>query len=104
MGAHASLACMPARWPGRPIRARGRGACRSARCGARLREKGEDEEGRETDEWAPLVSESEEKEKGWQLVGLRLQHGLGRRVRGKGKIRHMLVAKALQIVLKLALS
>jgi hypothetical protein len=66
--------------------------------------KSEDEEGRETDEWAPLISESEEKEKRWRLVGLRLWHGLGRRVRGKGRIRPMLVAKALQTVLKLALS
>jgi hypothetical protein len=44
--------------------ARSHGACRSARCGARLRGKGEDEEGRETDERVPLASEREEKERG----------------------------------------
>jgi uncharacterized protein involved in type VI secretion and phage assembly len=42
---------------------RGRGACRSVRCGARLRRKGEEDERRETDERALLVSEKEEKEK-----------------------------------------
>jgi hypothetical protein len=100
LGVRASSAARPSHPRARPRRVQ----VAAMRCEAEG--KSEYEEGRETDEWAPLVSESEEKKKRWRLVRLRLRlrHGLGRRVRGKGRIRPMLFAKALQTVLKLALS
>jgi hypothetical protein len=64
------------------------------------RGKGEVGGERETDERVPLARDREDEWEWCGLAGPRLMHGLGRRVRCKGRFRPRLKVNTLQIVLE----